>query len=73
MYLMNTLYLHAEWFVALLKAAHGEELEAVHRVAKVEPALLADAEGAGGHEGFAVDLREGRVPGRGVNKQLAVQ
>ena len=56
-----------------MQAAHGEKLEGVHVMAKVEPAALAHAEVAGGHEGFAADLREGGVPGRGVHQQLAVQ
>jgi hypothetical protein len=37
------------------------------------PAFLANAEGAGGHELLALDLREGGVPGRGIHQQLAVQ
>ena len=55
---MLGLNLHAERFVSLLEAAHGEELERVHVVTEVELALLPDPQRSRGHK---------RVPLRNFN------
>ncbi len=64
--------LHAEGFVSLLKTTHGEELESVNVVAKVEPDLLSDVETASRNKVLANDLTEGRISGAGINQQLTV-
>jgi len=64
--------LHAEGLVSFLETAHGEELEGVDIVAKVEPDLLSDVEAASRNKVLADDLAEGRISGAGINQQLAV-
>ena len=71
--LCQSFNLHTERLVSLLQAAHGEVLQRVHVVTKVQPTLLSNSQGAGRDEGVAIYLSECRISGRGINQQLAVQ